>query len=144
METQRKGDIRVASEICSELPRLKYLEAAEDMVKKFGNELQVMHIYIEEKAIAPFIVLSENRKEVITTTHNHYAVFLNDLVFDNEFPNGLPIDEWLGAFMYMSKDGIPTLLARDDIKWMRVEQFKTEMDRKNWIRREDNYGYGIL
>lgn len=124
MKTQRERDIRAASEICSDFPRLKCLEAVEEMVEEFGSELQVMHIYTAEKAIAPFIVLSDNREEVITTTHNHYAVFLHDLVFDNEFPNGLPIDDWLGAFMYMSKEGIPTVLTHDDINWMSVEQFK--------------------
>lgn len=124
MEIQIDRDLRAAFEICSDFPRLKCLEATEEMVKEFGDEIKVLYVCTEAKALCPFIVLSEQRDDVITETHNHYAVFLHDLVFDNVFPNGLPLDDWLSSYMYISKDDVPTLFTREDIQWMNVEQFK--------------------
>ena len=123
MKTQKERDLIAASEICSEFGRYECLDATEEMVKEFGDEIKVLYICTLDKALAPYIVCLPKEKEVITTTHNHYATFLHDLVFDNEFPKGLPLDDWLNAYMYINMDDIPTCLSHSDIQWMSVEQF---------------------
>lgn len=118
MDKQRKLDLKVASEICSDYGQYDCLKAVQDMLKAFGDEVKIIHINQADKALNDILVLSDRRDYIVTEASNHFASFIHGYVFDNIFHDGLRLDDWLSSFMYISKQNVRTRLVEADINWM--------------------------
>lgn len=86
---------RRATEICEQYGKYECCCAARELMETFSENARV--ICIRTPGRHQVIVRGQER---VSDTGRHVAVVLHDKVFDNLYPMGVEIAEWVSSFIY--------------------------------------------
>ena len=132
-EPQRsERDRRVASRIATKYGLYECDACAADIIKKLGRGASAWALRIRPVDGSLFIGLART-ESLVSNNRSHIGVQVDDWVFDNLHPEGVPAVEWPGRFI--TRSGALLVVERRPIADFFGAKFRRERFR-DWVYRD--------